>query len=152
MLKGVFTKELRSKVKIRKFVFFGVLLIFPFFAVVSLAMVVTSVASATEGASVKGALRLRNTENLISVTVITQEDLLGCIDCDLTDILEQFGAQVRRYHPLFYRSSDTDRAYVSLRGASDTQILLLIDGVKKEDSILSQALWAFVPIHHNRAH
>ena len=135
----------------KKFVFLltGALLVFPFFTAVSLESE-TPVPSAppADESSVTGALQLRNKENLISITVITKEDILDCIGCDLTDILERFGVQVRRYHSLFYRSSDTDKAYVSLRGASDTQTLLLIDGVQKEDSMLSQALWAFVPVHH----
>ena len=93
-----------------------------------------------DDSAVSGALRLRNRAELISVTVITKEDILDCTGCDLTDILEHAGFQVRRYHPRFYSSSDTDRSYAFARGMSDTQILLLVDGVQKEDSRLSQAL------------
>ena len=87
-------------------------------------------------------------KNLIAMTVITKKDILKCIGCDLTDILEQSGVQVRRSHSVFYRSSDTDRAYVSLRGASDTQVILLVDGVRQEENRLSRPLWDFIPVHH----
>ena len=85
---------------------------------------------------------------LISVTVITAEDIARCIGCDLPDILEQAGVQIRRHHPTFYRSSDSDRAYASLRGLSDTQFILLVNGVRQEDNMLSEAWWTFVPLKH----
>ena len=91
---------------------------------------------------------LSGKERLISMTVITKEDIRRCIGCDLTDILERAGVQVRRFHDTFSQSSDTDTAYVALRGASDPQILLLVDGVRQEDRMLSEPVWSFIPVHH----
>ena len=91
---------------------------------------------------------LDNRERLISMTVITKEDIRRCVGCDLTDILERAGVQVRRFHDTFSQSSDTDTAYVSLRGVSDPQILLLVDGIRQEDRMLSEPVWTFIPVHH----
>ena len=91
---------------------------------------------------------LSGKERLISMTVITKEEIKRCIGCDLTDILERAGVQVRRFHESFSQSSDTDTAYVTLRGASDPQVLLLVDGVRQEDRMLSEPVWTFIPVHH----
>ena len=71
-------------------------------------------------------------QQLIPITIITKEDIRNCIGCDLTDILERAGAQVQRFNPQFSQSSDTDRFYVALRGVSNTQTVLLVDGVPWE--------------------
>ena len=85
---------------------------------------------------------------LISMTVITKEDIKRCIGCDLIEILEKAGVQVRRYNARFSESSDTDIAFVSLRGVSDTQTLLLVDNVRQEDATRSSAPWISIPVHH----
>ncbi len=103
----------------------------------------------SEAFSVRAVNRsLSGKERLISMTVITKEDIRRCIGCDLTDILERAGAQVRRFHSRFSQSSDTDTAYVALRGVPDAQILLLVDGVRQEDRMLSEPVWTFIPVHH----
>ena len=91
---------------------------------------------------------LKNKERLISITIITKGDIKRCIGCDLTDILERAGVQVRRFHSDFPKSSDTDQAHVSLRGATETQTLLLVDGVRQEDSMRSEPVWTFIPLNH----
>ncbi len=91
---------------------------------------------------------LNHKQRLISMTVITKEDIRKCIGCDLTDLLERAGVQVRRYHSQFSQSSDTDTTVVSLRGVTDTQTLLLVDGVRQKDSMTSDPFWDFIPIHH----
>ena len=91
---------------------------------------------------------LNNRNRLISMTIITEEDIQNCIGCDLMDLLEQAGVQVRKYHTKFYHSSDSDVAFVGLRGVSDTQTLLLVDGVRQEDKMLSEPIWTLIPVHH----
>ncbi len=91
---------------------------------------------------------LADTRRHIAVTVITKEDILKCVGCDFTDVLEKAGVQVRRFHSQFYQSSDTDKAYVSLRGMSDAQIALEVDGVRQQDNMIGEALWPFVPLNH----
>ena len=85
---------------------------------------------------------------LISMTIITKEDIRKCIGCDLIDILKRAGAQIRRLHQQFSQSSDTDVANVTLRGATYPQTLLLVDGIRQEDSMLSQPFWTSIPVHH----
>ena len=89
-----------------------------------------------------------NTNRHIAVTVITKEDISKCIGCDFTDVLERAGVQVRRFHSQFQKSSDTDTAYVSLRGMSDAQIALEVDGVRQQDNMIGEAIWPFIPLHH----
>ena len=91
---------------------------------------------------------LDSKDKLISMTVITEDDIKKCIGCDLMDILERAGVQLRRFHRNFYQSSDTDSAYVGLRGSSDTQTLLLVDGIRQEDKTRSEPTWTTIPIHH----
>ena len=93
-------------------------------------------------------LGLDKKARLISMTVITKEDVEKCIGCDLIEILEKAGVQVRRYNARFSESSDTDIAYVSLRGVSDTQTLLLVDNVRQEDATRSISPWISIPVHH----
>lgn len=89
-----------------------------------------------------------DTEHHIAVTVITKEDILKCVGCDFTDVLERAGVQVRRFHSQFHQSSDTDTAYVSLRGMSDAQIALEVDGVRQQDNMIGEAIWPFIPLNH----
>ncbi len=84
----------------------------------------------------------------IAVTIITKEDISKCVGCDFTDVLERAGVQVRRFHSQFHQSSDTDKAYVSLRGMSDAQIALEVDGVRQQDNMIGEALWTFIPLNH----
>ena len=93
-------------------------------------------------------LNLEEEQRLISIKVITREDIRNCIGCDFTDILERAGAQVQRFNPQFSQSSDTDRAYVVLRGVSKTQTTLLVDGVRWEDNTISRPPWTSIPVHH----
>lgn len=53
-------------------------------------------------------------EQLLSMIVITKEDIRNCIGCGLTDILEQFSVQIRHFHDSFPQSSDTDTAHADL--------------------------------------
>ena len=84
----------------------------------------------------------------LAVTVITEEDLRKCRGCDIPDVLERAGVQVRRFHGRFGQSSDTDAVYVAVRGVSDAQTLLLMDGVRIKDDMLSEPVWPFIPKHH----
>ena len=93
-------------------------------------------------------LDLNRKKQLISMTVITREDIRRCFGCDLIDILERAGAQIRRFHQQFSQSSDTDVANVTLRGATYPQTLLLVDGIRQEDRTRSQPFWTSIPIHH----
>ena len=82
---------------------------------------------------------------LISATVITAEDIRrDCPGCDFTDILERAGVNVRRFHSDFYKSSDTDTVYLGLRGVSDAQTALYIDGVRIRDFMLAEPEWNFI--------
>ena len=82
---------------------------------------------------------------LISATVITAEDIRrDCPGCDFTDILERAGVNIRRFHSNFFESSDTDTVYLGLRGVSDAQTALYIDGVRIRDVMLAQPEWNFI--------
>ena len=85
---------------------------------------------------------------LISMTVITEEDIKRCPGCDLPDILERAGVQVRRYHWDSPESSDTDAAFPALRGATDAQTDLFVDGIRQEDAMLAEPVYGFIPVHH----
>ena len=84
----------------------------------------------------------------ISMTILTKKDIDRCMACDLPDILERAGVQVRRYNRRSYYSSDTDVAFVSLRGVTDTQTLLLVNGIRQEDNMRSEPIWTYIPTHH----
>ena len=82
---------------------------------------------------------------LISAAVITAEDIRrDCPGCDFTDILERAGVNIRRFHSDFYKSSDTDTVYLGLRGVSDAQTALYIDGVRIRDVMLAEPEWNFI--------
>ena len=91
---------------------------------------------------------LESGRRLVSMTVITEEDIKRCPGCELSEILERAGVQVRRYQLDFFESSDTDVSYLALRGATDTQTLLVVDGLRQEDAMLSKPVWTFIPVHH----
>ena len=91
---------------------------------------------------------LEDRERLISMTVITKEDIKRCPSCDLIDILERTGIQVRYHQDDFSESSDTDVAYISLKGVSESQTIFLIDGIHQENSIISEPLYPNNNIHH----
>lgn len=85
---------------------------------------------------------------LMSATVIDRRDIELCIGCDLPKLLERAGVQVRRLNAQFDQSSDTDVAYLSLRGVSKNQILLLVDGVRQENAVRSAPIWTHIPLKH----
>ena len=85
---------------------------------------------------------------LLSMTVIDSKDIELCIGCDLPKLLERAGVQVQRLNAQFDRSSDTDVAYLALRGVSKTQTLLLVDGVRQENTVRSAPIWTHIPLKH----
>ena len=91
---------------------------------------------------------LEDREGLISMTVITKEDIERCPSCDLIDILERTGVQVRHHPDDFSESSETDGAYISLKGASESQTIFLIDGVHQKNAIISEPLYPNNNVHH----
>ena len=91
---------------------------------------------------------LESRQRLISMTVITEKDIKRCPGCDLPEILSRAGVQVRRHHLNFSESSDTDVSYVALRGYTEAQTILVVDGLRQEDVMLSEPVWTFIPVHH----
>ena len=91
---------------------------------------------------------LESRQRLISMTIITEKDIKKCPGCDLADILERAGAQVRRHHRDFSESSDSDTAYIALRGGSDAHTALFVDGIIQKDAMLSEPVYPFNNIHH----
>ncbi len=85
---------------------------------------------------------------LTAMTVIYRRDIELCIGCDLPKLLERFGVQVERRNAQFNQSSDTDVAYVSLRGVAKNQTQLLVDGVQQENTVRSAPIWTHIPLKH----
>ncbi|MDE0119686.1 MAG: TonB-dependent receptor plug domain-containing protein [Bdellovibrionales bacterium] len=121
-----------------------IILIFPFFS----AFATNSTSRSFTVRDLYKPLNLEEEQRLISVTIITKKDIRGCIGCDFTDILERAGVQVQRFNAQFSQSSDTDTAYVALRGVSNTQTTLLVDGIRWVNSTVSRPPWESIPIHH----
>ena len=87
---------------------------------------------------------------LTSVTVIGRRDIELCIGCDLPKLLDRvMGIQVRRLNPDFEdHSSDADVVHVSLRGFLETQTLILVDGVRQENTVTPYPLWTHISLNH----
>ena len=90
-----------------------------------------------------------NSDRLISMTIITQEkDIRRCIGCDLGDVLERAGVQIQRFQGEAQSLVNINSSYVNLRGLSAGHTLLLVDGIRQENSIHSEPLWNLIPVHH----